>query len=448
MSATVEKLSQVKSKITITVDADTFEKSMEKAFRKTMKRYNIPGFRKGHAPRALVERYYGPGVLYEDAFEIAFPDAYEKALEETGLKPISRPELDVEQIEKGKDLIFTAIVYEYPEVQLGDYKSIHAEKVVDEVTDDDVNAEIERERDRIARYVDVTDRPVKLDDEVNIDYKGFCEGEQFEGGTAEGQTLVIGSGHFIPGFEDQLVGKNIGDEVEVNVTFPEEYHAENLKGKPATFQVKINSIRVKELPALDDEFAKDVSDCDTLEEYKASVRKRLEEAAENRAERAFENEVIEKLTEMAEVEIPEPMVEDEITSMLRDMEQRMMYQGMRLEDFLKYTGQTLEQMREMYREQAQERVHTRLALEALKKAEGIEATEADVDAELQMVADAQNKTLDEIKEKLSDDVKEYYKLVAEMNKTLDALKGYAVASAPESEAPAEEAEESAKPAGE
>ena len=255
MSATVEKLSQVKSKITITVDADTFEKSMEKAFRKTMKRYNIPGFRKGHAPRTLVERYYGPGVLYEDAFEIAFPDAYEKALEETGLKPISRPELDVEQIEKGKDLIFTAIVYEYPEVQLGDYKSIHAEKVVDEVTDDDVNAEIERERDRIARYVDVTDRPVKLDDEVNIDYKGFCEGEQFEGGTAEGQTLVIGSGHFIPGFEDQLVGKNIGDEVEVNVTFPEEYHAENLKGKPATFQVKINSIRVKELPALDDEFA-------------------------------------------------------------------------------------------------------------------------------------------------------------------------------------------------
>lgn len=233
------------------------------------------------------------------------------------------------------------------------------------------------------------------------------------------------------------MGKNIGDEVEVNVTFPEEYHAENLKGKPATFQVKINSIRVKELPALDDEFAKDVSDCDTLEEYKASVRKRLEEAAENRAERAFENEVIEKLTEMAEVEIPEPMVEDEITSMLRDMEQRMMYQGMRLEDFLKYTGQTLEQMREMYREQAQERVHTRLALEALKKAEGIEATEADIDAELQKVADAQNKPLDEIKEKLSDDVKEYYKLVAEMNKTLDALKGYAVASAPEASKAAE-----------
>ena len=304
-------------------------------------------------------------------------------------------------------------------------------------SEDEVNAEIEKERNKQAAEVSIDNRAVAEGDTVNLDYSGSVDGVKFAGGTAEGQTLKIGSHTFIPGFEDQLVGKNIGDEVEVNVTFPEEYHAENLKGKPATFQVKINSIRVKELPALDDEFAKDVSDCDTLEEYKASVRKRLEEAAENRAERAFENEVIEKLTEMAEVEIPEPMVEDEITSMLRDMEQRMMYQGMRLEDFLKYTGQTLEQMREMYREQAQERVHTRLALEALKKAEGIEATEADVDAELQMVADAQNKPLDEIKEKLSDDVKEYYKLVAEMNKTLDALKGYAVASAPEASKAAE-----------
>ena len=425
MSATVERLSKTKAKITITVEASVFEEHMEKAYRKDAKRFNIPGFRRGRAPRALIERYYGAGAFFESAFESVFPVAYPAALEETGIKPIANPEVDVLQIEKGKDLIFEAVVYEYPVAELGDYKSIRVEKVVEEVTDDDVNAEIERDRDRVARYIDVTDRPVQLDDETNIDYKGFCDGEQFEGGTAEGQTLVIGSGHFIPGFEEQLVGKNIGEEVTVDVTFPEVYHAENLKGKAAQFIVKINGIRAKELPALDDEFAKDVSEFDTLDEYKASVRTRLVEAAERKAEGAFENEVIEKLTEMADVEIPEPMIEDELNNILRDMEMRLMYQGMRMEDFLKYTGQTIEQVREMYKDQAEMRVHTRLALEALKAAEGLTATEEEVDAELQKMADNQKKSLDEFKATLSDDAKEYYTMLTEMNKTVEALKGYA-----------------------
>ena len=404
MSATVEKLSQVKSKITITVDADTFEKSMEKAFRKTMKRYNIPGFRKGHAPRTLVERYYGSGVLYEDAFEIAFPDAYEKALEETGLKPISRPELDVEQIEKGKDLIFTAIVYEYPEVQLGDYKSIHAEKVVDEVTDDDVNAEIERERDRIARYVDVTDRPVKLDDEVNIDYKGFCEGEQFEGGTAEKYSLTLGSGTFIPGFEDQVICHKIGENFDVKVKFPDDYHAENLKGKDAVFSCLIHEIKVKELPAEDDEFAKDLGEFDTFEEYKNGIKERLKADELKKAETAENDALIEAVVKATELKVPDAMIDDEVTRNLEDMKHSMSMYGLKFEDYLQYTSTTEEKIREDIRPRAENEVKTGMIMNAIITKEKLVPTPEELKAELKKRAGAAE---DAKEEDYMKDVNEY-----------------------------------------
>ena len=423
MSATVEKLSQVKSKITITVDADTFEKSMEKAFRKTMKRYNIPGFRKGHAPRTLVERYYGSGVLYEDAFEIAFPDAYEKALEETGLKPISRPELDVEQIEKGKELKFTVEVFVRPDVELGQYTHLGIEKKVEEVTDDDVMADIERARDRAARYVEVTDREAKLDDQANIDYQGLLDGVPFVGGTAQGHELVLGSGAFIPGFEDQVVGMKIGEEKDINVTFPENYHSKELAGKPVVFKVKLNSLREKEVPELDDEFVKDVSEtANTVDEYKKEIREKLEKQAEERADAAFESEIIETVSDNAKIDIPKAMVEEQIDNMLRDMQLRMMYQGLRMQDFLKYSGQTMEQLRDTYRQQAEDRVKTQLTLEAITKAEGIEPTDEEIDKELSRFAEQGKKTLEEFKKDMPEGDLAYFKEVATINKTVKFLK--------------------------
>ncbi|MFR9256702.1 MAG: trigger factor, partial [Merdibacter sp.] len=315
-----------------------------------------------------VENYYGPGVFYEDAFDIIFPDIYRAALEEHDVKPVDRPELEVEQIEKGKDLKFTVEVFVRPDVELGQYKHLGIEKKVEEVTDDDVMADIERARDRAARYIEVTDREAKLDDQANIDYQGLLDGTPFEGGTAQGHELVLGSGAFIPGFEDQVVGMKIGEEKDINVTFPENYHAEELAGKPVVFKVKLNSLREKEMPALDDEFVKDVSEtANTVDEYKKEIREKLEKQAEERADAAFESEIIETVSDNAKIDIPKAMVEEQIDNMLRDMELRMMYQGLRMEDFLKYSGQTMEQMRETYRQQAEDRVKTQLTLEAIPR---------------------------------------------------------------------------------
>ena len=423
MATTFEKLSSNKVKLGFVVDSAKFDEGIRSAYLKNVKKFNIPGFRRGKAPMKIIENYYGPGVFYEDAFDIIFPDIYRAALEEHDVKPVDRPELEVEQIEKGKDLKFTVEVFVRPDVELGQYTHLGIEKKVEEVTDEDVMADIERARDRAARYVEVTDRAAKMDDQANIDYQGLLDGVAFEGGTAQGHELVLGSGAFIPGFEDQVVGMTIGEEKEINVTFPENYHAEQLAGKPVVFNVKLNSLREKEMPALDDEFVKDVSEtANTVEEYKKEIREKLEKQAEERADAAFESEIIETVSDNAKIDIPKAMVEEQIDNMLRDMELRMMYQGLRMEDFLKYSGQTMEQMRETYRQQAEDRVKTQLTLEAITKAEGIEPTDEEIDKELARFAEQGKKTLEEFKKDMPEGDMEYFREVATINKTVKFLK--------------------------
>lgn len=422
MKATVEKLSSNKVKIDFVVEAEQFEKGMQIAYKKNVGRINIPGFRKGKAPRKVIEVQYGESIFYEDAFDAIFPDIYEQAIAENELKPVDRPSIEVKEIGGGKELEFSVEVFVQPEVTLGEYKGLEVEKHSRTVNDEDVKAEIERARERVSRYVDVEDRPVKLDDQVTMNYAGFCEGEQFEGGTAEKQKLVVGSGNFIPGFEDQLVGAEVGKEIEVNVTFPAEYHAENLAGKPAVFKVTVTGIQEKEVPELDDEFAKDVSECETLEEYRASTRERLQKQYDERTENEFENDVIEQAVENAQVDIPEPMVDSQVTSMLRDMEMRMMYQGLRMQDYLTYTGQTVEQLREQQKEEAERRVRTQLVLDAIMKAEGIEATEEEIEKEISKYADQSKKPVEEFKKTLSDGDREYFSSMVAVQKTVDLIK--------------------------
>ena len=423
MATTFEKLSSNKVKLGFVVESDKFDEGIRKAYQRNVKKFNIPGFRRGKAPMKIIENYYGPGVFYEDAFDIIFPDIYRAALEEHDVKPVDRPELEVEQIEKGKELKFTVEVFVRPDVELGQYTHLGIEKKVEEVTDDDVMADIERARDRAARYVEVTDREAKLDDQANIDYQGLLDGVPFEGGTAQGHELVLGSGAFIPGFEDQVVGMKIGEEKDLNVTFPENYHSEELAGKPVVFKVKLNSLREKEVPALDDEFVKDVSEtANTVDEYKKEIREKLEKQAEERADAAFESEIIETVSDNAKIDIPKAMVEEQIDAMLRDMELRMMYQGLRMQDFLKYSGQTMEQLRDTYRQQAEDRVKTQLTLEAITKAEGIEPTDEEIDKELSRFAEQGKKTLEEFKKDMPEGDLAYFKEVATINKTVKFLK--------------------------
>lgn len=423
MATTFEKLSSNKVRLGFVVEPEKFDEGIRKAYKKNVNRISIPGFRKGRAPMQVIENYYGAGVFYEDAFEIIFPELYDAALKEHDVRPVDRPELNMDQIGKGQELKFSVDVFVRPDVELGQYKNLGLTKGTDEVSEDDVMAEIERARDRAARYVEVTDRPAKLDDQVNIDYAGFVGEEQFEGGTAQGHDLVLGSGSFIPGFEDQLVGAAVGQELDVNVTFPEEYHAENLKGQAAVFKVKLNSIREKEMPALDDEFVKEASEtANTVDEYKAEIRKRLEEQAAQRAENDFENQVIEKVVENATVEIPAAMIDEQVASMIRDMEMRLMYQGMRLDDYLKYTGQTRENLTAMYQPEAERRVRTQLVIEAVKKAEGIEAADEEIDEEMKTFAENGKKSLEEFKETLTDGDREYFEELAAMTKTVKFLK--------------------------
>ena len=423
MATTFEKLSSNKVKLGFTVDAAKFDEAIRKAYQKDVKNITIPGFRKGKAPMQVIENHYGAGVFYEDAFEILFPEVYQAALTEHGVTPVDRPELNMEQIEKGKDLIFSVEVFVTPDVELGQYKNLGIEKKVDEVTEDDVKAEIERARDRAARYIDVTDRPAKLDDQVNIDYAGFVGEEQFEGGTAQGHDLVLGSGQFIPGVEDQLVGAEAGSDVEVHVTFPEKYHAENLAGKEATFKVKVNSIREKEVPALDDDFVKEASEtANTVDEYKAEIREKLEKQAEQKADNAFESEILEAVVENTKIDLPEAMIEEQIDNMLRDMEMRLMYQGMRLDDYLKYTGQTREDLRKVYHDEAERRVRTQLTLEEIRKVEEIKAEEADIDEEMKSLAEQSRKSLEDFKASLTENDKKYFEEVASLTKTIKFLK--------------------------
>ena len=423
MATTFEKLSSNKVKLGFEVAADKFEQALVSAYHKNAKRFAIPGFRKGKAPMKVIESFYGPSVFYEEAFDILFPEVYQEAIKEHNLTVVDRPELTESDIKRDQPITFTVEVFVRPDVKLGEYKNLGLEKEVAEVTDDDVSAEIERARERQSRYIEITDRPAKLDDQVNIDYAGFDGDKQFDGGTAKGHDLVLGSGSFIPGFEEQLVGASVGDEVEVKVTFPEEYHAPELAGKPVVFKVKVNSICEKEVPALDDDFVTEVSEtANNVEEYRAEIRAKLEKQAEDKADAAFENAVIEKVDENAEIDIPQAMIEEQIDNMLRDMEMRMMYQGMKLDDYFKYTGQTREQVREMYKKPAEERVRTQLVIEEIRKVENIEATEEEIDAEIAKYAAQNQKSLEEFKKMLSEDDLKYFAEIASLQKTVKFLK--------------------------
>ncbi len=422
MEHTVEKLSGNKVKISFKVPAADFEQAIEKAYVKMRGQIAVPGFRKGKAPRKLIEKMYGTGVFYEDALEIIFPDAYMAAVRENELNPVSQPSLsDITVMEAGKDLEFTAEVYVMPEVKLGEYKGIEVTRKVNAVTEEAIDARIEQERKRVARNVDVTDRALENGDNAELDYSGSVDGVKFEGGTAEHQHLVIGSGSFIPGFEEQMIGMQIGEERDLNVTFPEQYHSEDLKGKDAVFHVKLHAISREELPELDDEFAAEVSDFDTLAEYRADVAKKLEEAAKAQAEEAARQNLIDTVIGNAQIELPAPMVESKLDDMMQEMGWRMQQQGFSMDQYLKMLNQTEAQMRDMYRSQAEIDLKGEMVIDEIVKAENIEADEADVDKLLGSYASAMNQTIDQLKEQFNEGQMEYFKHRAQVSKALDML---------------------------
>ena len=409
MSTTVEKISSNKVKLSFDIDAAKFDEAMGKAYIKVRGQVAIPGFRKGHAPRKMIETMYGEGVFYDEAFELIFDEVYGPAIDENKLEVVDRPQVDIQQIGSGKNLQFTCEVFVKPDVTLGEYKGVEVKKEHTLVTEDDVNAEVEKERNKQAAEVSVDDRAVAEGDTVNLDYSGSVDGVKFAGGTAEGQTLKIGSHTFIPGFEEQMVGMNIGEEKDINVTFPTEYHAPDLAGKAAVFHVKVNSITETQLPVLDDDFAKDISEFDTLDAYKADVRAKLEAQAAERDNNAFTNAVIEKVMANATVEIPDAMVERQIDSMVRNFEARLAQQGLKLADFMKYTGQDEKAFRGQYRDQAEKSVRANLVLEAVENAEKFEATEEEIDAEIEKFAKQIGQNVEDLKKNLTEGDREYFK---------------------------------------
>ena len=409
MSTTVEKISSNKVKLSFDIDAAKFDAAMDKAYIKVRGQVNIPGFRKGKAPRKLIENMYGEGVFYDEAFELVFDEVYGPAIDENKVDVVDRPEIEIQQIGAGKNLQFTCEVFVKPDVTLGEYKGVEVKKEKTEVTDEQVDAKVEEERSKQATEVAVEGRAVAEGDTVNLDYAGSVDGVAFAGGTVQGQTLKIGFHSFIPGFEEQMVGMNIGEEKDLDVTFPEQYHAEELAGKKAVFHVKVNGITETQLPALDDDFAKDISEFDTLEEYKADIRAKLEAQAAERDQNAFTNAVIEKVIANATVEIPEAMIERQIDSMMRDFEYRLASQGLKLADFMKYTGQDEKAFRANYRDQAEKSVRAHLVLEAVEKAEAIDATEEQIDAQIAQFAPQTGKSVEELKETLTEADREYFK---------------------------------------
>lgn len=387
----------------LTVDHDKFESAIVKAYNKNKGKYNIPGFRKGKAPRKIIETNYGKGVFYSDAIDILFPEVYPAAIDELKIDPIDMPSIDIEEISKDNGLVILVDVEVKPTFELGQYKGIEVEKVEETVNEDVVNAKLEEMREKNSRLVSV-EREIENGDTANIDFEGFDGEVAFEGGKGENYNLVIGSGSFIPGFEEQLVGKKAGEEVEVNVTFPEEYHAENLAGKPVVFKVKVNDVKVKELPELNDEFAADTTEFNTLEELTADVRAKVEADAKEAAKNELRNRVIEKVVENTEVEVPEAMVKNEIENQLMELNYQLQYQGFGMEQFLQMTGKTMEQFREEFvanrREEAVKNVKTSLVVEAIAKAEGVEVSEEEVNAEVEKMAAAYNMTAEQVKEAL------------------------------------------------
>ena len=419
MSVQVEKLEKNMAKLTIEVSAEALEKAIEEAYQKNKNKISVPGFRKGKVPRQMIERMYGKEIFYEDAANALIPGAYEDALEECEEDIVSSPAIDVVQIEAGKPFIFTAEVALKPEVKLGKYKGVKVDKADVTVTDEEVDAEINRERENNARNIEVTDRAVKDGDMTVIDFEGFVDDVAFDGGKGENYPLTIGSGAFIPGFEEQLVGAEIGKEVEVNVTFPEDYHAEDLKGKAAVFKCTVKEIKEKELPELDDEFASEVSEFDTLAEYKADVKGKLEEKKAKEAKEAKEAAVIEAIVKDSDMEIPEPMLETQQRQMVDEFAQRIQMQGLSMEQYFQFTGATYEQMIQQVKPQAEKRIQSRLVLEAIVKAENIEATDADYEEELKVMAEAYQMEVDKVKELLPEKSVEQIKKDIAVRKAAD-----------------------------
>lgn len=402
MSLQVEKLEKNMAKLTIEVSAEDLDKAMEKAYQKQKSRISLPGFRKGKAPRKMIESMYGKGVFMEDAVNSLVPQEYTKALGECDLEIVSQPEINVTQMEPGKALIFTADVAVKPEVTLGDYKGVEVPKSEIAVTDEEVDAEVKKEQDKNARTVTVEDRAAANGDITTIDFEGFVDGVAFEGGKGTDYALTLGSGTFIPGFEDQLVGANTGDHVEVKVTFPEEYQAKELAGKEAVFQCDVKKIETKEVPELDDEFAKDVSEFDTLAEYKEDVKKKLTEKKEKEARTAKENAAVDKAIENAQMDIPELMTKTECRQMMDDFSRRMQQQGLSMEQYFQFTGQSMDKMMEDMKPQALKRIQTRLVLEKVAEAENIQPSEEEITEEIQKMADAYKMEADKIREAIGE----------------------------------------------
>jgi trigger factor len=396
MSATVEKLDHNMAKITVEVAAEDFEKAIQQAYLRQRSRITIPGFRKGKAPRKLIEKMYGAGVFYEDAANAVIPSAYSDGVKETGENVVSSPKIEVTQIEAGKPFIFTAEVALKPAVKLGQYKGIEVEKENTEVTDEEVEKKVDEERNKNARTVDVTDRPVQNGDIIKLDFDGSVDGVPFEGGKADNYTLTIGSGSFIPGFEEQLIGMNIGEEKDVNVKFPEDYHAEDLKGKDAVFKCKVNAIQVKEVDDADDEFAQDKG-FDNMDAYREDIRKNLKQQKEDAAKRTMENKVVEQIVKNAQMDIPDAMVMDQVKKMQDDFSRRVSSQGISMEQYLQFTGMTLAQLSEQMKPEALKRIQNSLVLEAVRDAENIEITDEKVDGEIARIAEQYKMDKDKLK---------------------------------------------------
>ncbi|MBP5192403.1 MAG: trigger factor [Eubacterium sp.] len=421
MSFTVEQLENNRAKLTITVPAEDFGKALVAAYNKQKGKINISGFRKGKVPMAIIEKMYGPEIFYDEAANKVINETYPEAYDECELDIVSRPEIDVTQIEKGKDFIYTATVDLKPEVKLGTYKGIEVEKVDTTVSGLEVDEEIDRVRRQNARKIDVTDRAAKDGDITNIDFEGFVDGEAFEGGKGESYTLKLGSKSFIPGFEDQIVGHEIGEEFDVNVTFPEDYHSEDLKGKAAVFKCKLNSLQEEQLPELDDEYVSDISDVETVDEYKDSIRKQLEEKKEKQAKTKIENAAIEKLMETSEMDIPASMIEGQQESMLNEFKQQLSMQGMSFDMYSQYTGLNEETMLEQVKPEAEKRVKSRLVLEAVSKAENIEVSDEDVDKKLEEMAAMYGIEADKFKGYIGDKEKESIKKDIAVEKAADFI---------------------------
>lgn len=421
MSVQVENLEKNMAKLTVEVAAEEVEKALQAAYMKEKGKISLPGFRKGKVPRNMIEKMYGPAIFYEDAVNTMLQEHYPSAADESGLDIVSRPTVDVVQIEKGKPFIFTAEVAVKPEVKLGKYLGVQVTKIDTAVSDEELDEALEKEREKNSRTVTVTDRPVENGDTAVIDFEGFVDGVAFEGGKGENHPLEIGSHSFIDTFEDQLIGKNAGDEVDVNVTFPEQYQAKELAGKPALFKVKIHEIKTKELPELNDEFAQDCSEFETLAEYKEDLRKQLEQTKENDAKRAKEDEAIQKIIDKSEMEIPEAMIETQCENMVEEFAQRIAQSGLSMEQYMQFSGLTIDKLKEQVRPEAETRIKSSLVLEQIAKDENIEVTDEEIDAEVAKMAAQYGMEADKLKEFMGDAEKKSMKRDLAVTKAVDLI---------------------------